>query len=169
MPCLGEKLKEMLERNHRCLYLNCDPMLDEMREYLAEAGVDVAGETARGSLVLSSDRNHLMNGQFSLESMMEGLAGSLAQALADGYEGMFATGDMSWEFGPEADFSELMEYEWKLEEFFEAHPQLSGVCQYHLNSLPWDVMQQGLESHPGIFVTEELSVKNPHYVERLTA
>ena len=164
VPCIGETLREMLDHNYRCLYLNSEPMLDAMRVYLAGAGVDLDGETRRASLILSSDRGHLMNGQFDLQSMMQGLCDALAEALADGFSGLFATGDMTWEFGPEADFSQLMEYEWKLEDFFETHPQLSGICQYHANSLPAEVMMQGLQAHPGIYVNEELSLTNPNYI-----
>jgi hypothetical protein len=163
VPCLGKTLREMLALNYRCLYLNSEPMLDAMHIYLAGAGVDLDGETRRGSLILSSDRGHLMNGRFDLQSMMHGLGGALAKALADGFDGLFATGDMSWAFGPQADFSQLMAYESKLEEFFDTHPQLSGVCQYHANSLPTDVMMQGLRTHPRIFVNEELSLPNPNY------
>lgn len=163
VPCLGKALREMLSRNYRCLYLNSEEMIETMREFLAGAGVDVDEEMRRGSLILSSDRGHLMNGRFELSSMMKGLEDALAQALADGFAGLFATGDMSWEFGPEADFADLMEYEWKLEDFFESHPQLSGICQYHAGSVPRDVMRQGLTSHPAIFVNEELSLPNPHF------
>lgn len=164
VPCLGETLREALARNYRCLYLNSQPMLDAMRIYLGRAGVDLMCETRRGGLTLTSDRGHLMNGRFDLQSMMRGLKHALEEALFDGFDGLFATGDMSWEFGPEADFSQLMAYEWKLEEFFETHPQLSGVCQYHADTLPPDVMMQGLHTHPGIFVNEDLSLPNPNYI-----
>jgi len=164
VPCLGKAIREMLSRNYRCVYLNSEPMADAMQAYLAGAGVNVEREMERSSLILSSERGHLVNGRFfDLNGMLAGLTAALEQALEDGFAGLFATGDMSWEFGPEADFSELMEYEWKLEEFFESHPQLSGICQYHANSLPAEVMQQGLTAHPAIFVNEELSLPNPHF------
>lgn len=163
VPCIGKAVKEMLSRNYRCFYLNSEVMADAMQAYLAGAGVDVERELMRGSLILSSDRGHLMNGRFDLKSMLAGLEDALAQSLADGFAGLFATGDMSWEFGPDADFSELMEYEWKLEDFFEAHPQLMGICQYHANTLPPEVMKQGLIAHPGIYINDELSLPNPHF------
>jgi hypothetical protein len=50
------------------------------------------------------------------------LEGALHQALNDGYQGLWATGDMSREFGPERDFSKLLDYEWRLEELFQKHP-----------------------------------------------
>jgi hypothetical protein len=44
---------------------------------------------------------------------------ALDQALNDGYQGLWATGDMRWEFGPEKDFLKLLDYEWELEEFLQ--------------------------------------------------
>jgi hypothetical protein len=54
------------------------------------------------------------------------LSAAVDQALNDGYQGLWATGDMSCEFGPERDFSKLVEYEWRLEELFLKHPTLAG-------------------------------------------
>ena len=71
---------------------------------------------------------------------------------------------MGWEFGPEADFSKLIEYEWQLEEFFRRQPALSGICQYHCDTLPDRAVRHGVLMHPSIFVNETLSRLNPHYM-----
>lgn len=71
---------------------------------------------------------------------------------------------MSWELGPQKDFSRLLEYEWRLEEFFRKHPALGGICQYHADTLPREVLQQDLLTHPSIFINETLSQINPHYL-----
>lgn len=163
VPCLGNAILGMLSRDYRCLYLNDEPMLAAMRAYLAESGLNVERAIESGRLVLSSDRNHLMNGRFDLKSMLAGLKAALDEALNDDYAGLFATGDMSWEFGPDADFAELMDYEWQLEDFFEAHPQLSGICQYNAGVFPHEVTQQALTAHPAIFINDELSLPNPHF------
>ena len=99
-------------------------MVAGMRSYLAAAGIDVAHEVGGGSLVLSSDQRHLVEGAFDIDRMMRTLEDALDQALNNGYAGLWATGDMSWEFGPQKDFSKLLEYEWRLEEFFRTHPEL---------------------------------------------
>jgi len=163
VPCLGNAILAMLARDYRCLYLNEESMLAAMRAYLAESGLDVERAIRSGSLVLSSDRDHLMNGRFDLKGMLAGLKSALDQALKEDYAGLFATGDMSWEFGPDADFTELMDYEWQLEDFFDAHPQLSGICQYNAGKFPHDVTQQALTAHPAIFINEEMSLPNPHF------
>jgi MEDS: MEthanogen/methylotroph, DcmR Sensory domain len=88
------------------------------------------------------------------------------QALNEGYAGLWATGDMSWEFGPKKDFSKLLAYEWRLEELFSKHPTLCGICQYHKDTLPREIAHQGLLTHQAIFINDTLSRLNPHYVGR---
>lgn len=164
LPMLAAIMRQKLEQGLRCLYLNSIPMVAGMRSYLAAAGVDVAQEARDGSLVLSSGQSHLIDGmRFVPEGMIAGLKIALNQALDDGYAGLWATGDMTWELGPEKDFSKLLEYEWRLEEFFRTHPEISGICQYHAETLPRTAVRTGLYSHPGLFVSHTLSLINPHY------
>jgi hypothetical protein len=66
--------------------------------------------------------------------------------------------------GSQKDFSKLLEYEWRLEELFQKHPELGGICQYHAETLPHEVLRQGLLTHPLIFVNQTLSRINPHYL-----
>ncbi|HEY1503614.1 MAG TPA: MEDS domain-containing protein, partial [Stellaceae bacterium] len=131
--------------------------------YLAASGVDVARETGRGALILTSDRSHLAHGLFDADRMISLLNDELIQALADGYQGLWATGDMTWEFGPEQNFEKLLDYERRLEEFFHRNPRLGGVCQYHADTLPQAVMRHGLAAHPAFVVNETLARINPYY------
>jgi len=164
LAALAEVVRQKLNENKRCLYLNSEPMVAGMRSYLAAAGVDVAHETANAKLVLSSERHHLFDGrQFDVDQMIRALEGALKQALKDGYQGLWATGDMTWELGPDKDFSRLLEYEWRLEEFFRANPQMSGICQYHVDNIPRPIVRQGLLAHPSIFLNQTLSLLNPVY------
>jgi hypothetical protein len=97
--------------------------------------------------------------------MLGGLENSLDQAISDGYKGLWASGDMTWEFGPQKDFSKLLEYEFRLEELFRERNELCGICQYHKDTLPLDVMRQSLLVHPGIFLSDTLTRINPHYLK----
>jgi DcmR-like sensory protein len=161
LPALAAAAREKIQQNCRCLYLNSPAMVAGMRSYLAAAGVDVAQETARGSLIFSSAQ-HLLNGDvFDVEYMVDALKSTLERALHDGFSGLWATGDMSWEFGPQKDFSKLLEYEWRLEEFMQTNPQMSGVCQYRSDILPRAAMRHGLISHTSLFVNQTLTLINP--------
>jgi hypothetical protein len=159
-------MRQKLAHNYRCLYLNSRPMVAGIRSYLAAAGVDVAEEAAKGSLVLSTDQQSLKDGQFDVDRMIGSLEDAVLQALKDGYTALWASGDMTWEFGSSPDFSRLLEYELRLEELFHRQPALSGICQYHTDTLPRDATRRGLVVHPSIFINETLSLVNPHYLGR---
>jgi len=73
---------------------------------------------------------------------------------------------MTWEFGRAKDFSQLLEYEWRLEQFFQKRPEIEGICQYHADTLPPEAMKQACVSHPAIFISETLSLVNPYYLPR---
>lgn len=163
LPMLAAMLRQKLSQNRRCIFLNSPPMVAGIASYLAASGVDVAAETKRGALILTSDRGHLAHGVFDAERMMSLLGDELTQALADGYDGLWATGDMTWEFGPERNFDKLLDYERRLEEFFCFNPGIGGICQYHADTLPQEAVRHGLAAHPALFINETLARINPYY------
>jgi hypothetical protein len=161
---LAVMLQRKLNEGYRCLYLNSAPMVAGMRSTLAAIGIDVSYEIAKARLVLSSEP--VSSGrEFNSKVMLVKLEDSLNQALDDGYKGLWATGDMTWEFGPEKNFSKLLEYERGLEELFKHRKELCGVCQYHRDTLPPEVMRQSLLTHPAIVINNTLSRINPHYLK----
>lgn len=162
-------MSERLAANVRCLYLNSAPLVAEMRLCLAAAGVDVIGAEANGSLILSSERPQLIHGTFDGRAMLASLEVELMRALKDGYAGLWATGDLTWQLGPDLDVVKLIEYERKLDAFLSTHIEIAGVCQYHTDSLPSGAEKLGLLMHPGIFVDETHSKTNGDYREALAA
>jgi hypothetical protein len=164
LASLAASIHAHLKRNYRCLYLNSPPMNDGIRSYLIASGLNVFDEIHKKRLILSSDRSHLRNGVFEPQLMMESLRSALNTALNDGYVGLWASGDMAWEFGDANDFSKLSEYERSLDAFFTSHPTLRGVCQYHADMLPKGVAELGVTAHPAIYVNETLSRTNPDYL-----
>jgi hypothetical protein len=165
LSALAAMMRQMLDANYRCLYLNSPAMVAGAASYLAAQGVDVAHEVSKCSLVLSSDRSQLPAGEFDVEEMIEKLEQAIVQALRDGYEGLWATGDMSWEFGSEKNYPKLLRYERRLEELFRKQPGLCGICQYHSDLLPQEILRQSLLTHRAVFVNPTLSHINPHYSE----
>jgi MEDS: MEthanogen/methylotroph, DcmR Sensory domain len=163
LPGLARLIGDKIRANQRCLYFNSLPMVAGIRSYLAAAGVDVAQEVNRGSLVLSSEQGHLQDGIFDPARMLDSLADSVNDALAQGYAGLWATGDMTWELGGEKNFDKLMDYECGLEEMFREYPALSGICQYHLDTLPDEALHAAASKHPCVYLNETLSRMNPLY------
>jgi hypothetical protein len=164
LPALAATIQEQLRANARCMYMNSPAMVAGVRSQLYAHGTDVEYEIARGALLLSADTSHLVDGRFDVTRMIDMLAEAVQAAVADGYGCLFATGDMSWEFGPEKDFSKLLEYEWRLEQLFRKHDALAGICQYHRDLLSPDAVREGLVSHAELFISDTISRLNPHYV-----
>jgi len=157
-------IRKKLEANYRCLYLNSPDMVAGIRTYLMSSGLDVHKAVVEGRLILSSGQDHLVDNTFDPTRMLELLKQAYDGAIQDGYAGLWASGDMGWEFGPARDFSQLTAYERALEAFFEAHPGMSGICQYHADALPGEVVTTGLCVHPGVYVDENNARPNARYV-----
>lgn len=164
LPALAAVMKQMMDDGYRCLYLNSPMMVAGIRSALAALDVDVATEIAAGRLIFSSET---VSGddEFDVDRMLQLLENTLDEALRDGYNGLWATGDMSWEFGSEKNFDKLLEYELKLESLFQRRKELQGICQYHRDTLPQQAMRHGILSHPGVFINNTLCGLNPFYLQ----
>jgi hypothetical protein len=154
---------EKLKTGHRCLYLNSPAMVVGIRSYLAAAGLHVAKELSAGSLVLSSATDHLIDGLFDPKRMLALIGDAVDESLRDGYKGLWATGDMTWELGGEKSFEKLFAYECGLEVMFRSRPALSGICQYHQDTLPEHALNAAVLKHKSMFISETLSRVNLFY------
>jgi hypothetical protein len=163
LPAIALMIQKKLNENFRCLYLNSALMVEQMRSCLEIMGVDVSKEIFKNRLVISSELVTAADGTFDSQQMLQKLEEAINQALEDGYVGLFATGDMTFEFGDEKNFSKLMDYEYGLENLFEIRKELSGICQYHVDTLPKGIASRALLTHQSIFINETLSRLSPHY------
>jgi signal transduction histidine kinase len=155
-------LAEGLASRQRCVYISEGATPGALLAGLAAAGVDVEAEVARGALVLASVRDiFLPGGCFSPDAMIAFLEATAAAALADGWTGVRATGEMSWALGPEEGCNRLIEYEARLNEFF-AGSSMSAICQYDRSRFPAELVEGVLRTHPSIVVGSRLR-ENPYY------
>ncbi len=168
LPEMTRAVIERLHANYRCLYLNSPAMVAGLRSSLAASALDVVHEVARGALILSSEQDHLVDGEFDVDQMIAKLANALEEAQADGFAGLWASGDMLWEFGNEDNLTKLLAYEVGLEALLERKPALCGICQYHRATLPATAVQVALYTHQTVYVNQTLSCLNPHYRQLAT-
>jgi hypothetical protein len=163
LPTLAAITIGKLRAEKRCLYLNGPAMVAGFRSYLAAAGLNVEDEVKKGALVLSSDQSHLVRGRFDGGRMLEELSKALKQALRDGFQGLWATGDMMGELGSEKNFEKLLQYEFELDEMLRNNPALGGICQYHRDMLPADAIGVAMAAHQSVYINETLARMNPFY------
>lgn len=164
LPSFGTTLIEKLDAGFRCLYLNSPAMVAGLRSYLAAEGLDIDEQTKRGALIITSDQSHLVKGKFEVEPMIAKLKEAVAQAEADGYEGLWASGDMTWEFGGAPNVGKLLDYECELEYLFQQLPGLEGICQYHMGTMPSASIAAALYTHQELFINQTLTRLNPNYL-----
>ena len=86
-------------------------------------------------------------------------------SLAGRLKRLWAIGDTLWGFGTERNIQKLLRYERQLEELFRRQPLLCGICQYHGDLLPDEILRQGLLTHRAVFINETLSRIHIHYAE----
>lgn len=163
LPVVVPLLTDGLQNNWRCLYLGSPEMVRMVDTALVATGIDTAHESDRGALVFSSDRSHLAGGRFFPEALIDGLCSLIDGALADGFEGLCATGDMKWELGPDENFEALLDYEARLEQLFREKP-LRGICQYHRDVIPAQAVRDALVTHRSAYIGNVLNRDNLFYI-----
>jgi signal transduction histidine kinase len=163
LPVVIPFLADGLRTNWRCLYIGSPDLLGMVSTALEVEGIDPAHEVKRRSLILTSDRSHLVDGNFDPQVMIELLCGLIDAAVQDGFEGLCATGDMRWELGKNENFDHLLEYEARLDQLFREKP-LRGICQYHRDLLPGEAIHDAVITHQTLYVGEALTRENVFYV-----
>ena len=124
-------VKAGLARGQRCVHVAGDRSLDEVRRALAAAGVDVAREEERGALRLWSKWDaYLRSGEFDPQAMLEFLRGQQSEALADGFAGLWSSGEMTWALGKETGCDRLIEYEALIDQMADLQRSVI-LCQYN--------------------------------------
>jgi hypothetical protein len=158
-----EYIEQGLVRGERCLYVCGEHTLEGFRQALAEAGIDVAQEEERGALVLlTKEHAHLAGGSFSPARMIGILRKAVEDALAEGYSGLCAAGDMTWLLDEAPGSEQIAEYEALLNGFYKSHKAL-GLCQYNRTRLPPAILDHGIATHPTVRLGGSFLLSNPFY------
>lgn len=104
-----------------------------------------------------------MNGEVDIAAIFANVERLVRAALADGYAGLFASGDMHWEFGSGRNLEKLLDYETRLEQLFSTVPAFYAICQYHRDILPATALQAAFYTHQTIYVNSTLALLNAHH------
>ena len=129
--------------------VNSTPVV-ELKQSLAAGGIDVEALTARGQLViLTAQDAYLRNGEFDPEQMIDRLRAETQQALAEGYPGLRATGEMTWALAGEPGSERLIEYESMLNTFFPGS-KFRAICQYDRRRFDSELLLDVLYTHPQV-------------------
>ncbi len=119
--------RQGLLKNDRCVYVADEDTAEGALENLRSHGIATAVAAARGQLVvMPSQGAYLVDGRFDAERMVGFLDVATNQALADGFDALRVTGEMSWVLTGNVPIDDLMRYEQRLNEYGRDHC-ISGI------------------------------------------
>jgi hypothetical protein len=153
---------EGLDLGEKCLYLLDDHSPGEIVEALAKQK-DVQQAVDDGQVVfLSKDETYLKGGAFEPDRMLKTIVQARDEALAGGYCGFRATGEMSWRCSDAPGAGRLMEYETKVNLLY---PDLGSslLCQYDESRFDQSDLMDALHTHPRVVIRGE-SCSNPYFM-----
>jgi len=156
LPVVCEFIKQGLARMERCLYICDEHSIEEVAAALTAYGIDVAHERERGALQLVPIANaHLIGGCFAAENVQTLVREGVAQALADGFTGLRATGEMTWLQRGVPGADHFFDCESTMNTIYPGSRAI-GLCQYR-SGMRADALDGALRTHPHVIVDDRLA------------
>lgn len=158
-----EYIRGGLSRDERCLWVSCERSVAELRACLQQAGIDVKAVEARGALVLlTKEEGHLKGGSFDPDRMIAMLHQAVKDSLDAGFKGLCAGGDMTWLLDRAPGSERLVEYEARLNHFYQSNHAL-GMCMYNVRTMPAAILDDCMATHPTVHMEGSILLENPFY------
>lgn len=153
-----------LERGEKGVYIVDDSKPETVIAAMERHGINVEAATASGALsIITKYEAYLKNGDFDPDWMIDFLAKAVEDAKTEGFEGVRASGEMTWALGPSGDaHGRLLEYECKVDKFFAGY-DMSGICQYNRRRFRAETLMYVIHTHPRIVFRGEVC-ENPYYI-----
>jgi PAS domain S-box-containing protein len=156
-------LRYGLENNEKVFYIVDARSAETVLNYLREDDVDVDSYLESGQLkILTVNESYMKGGIFDPDGMIRMLTDETNKALAEGYEALRVTGEMSWALKGLPGSDRLIEYETKLNEFFPNNKALA-ICQYDCRVFKPDILLEILTTHPIAVLGTEI-YENFYYI-----
>ena len=155
-------MSDGLALGEKCLYLLDDRSQDDVLHSLSGSGEMEAAAESGQLAFLEREESYLKDDSFDPERMLGFIRSAHKAALAEGYRGFRATGEMSWYRAGQPGSEKLMEYEAKVNHL---NPELGSdfLCQYDEASFDNSILMDVLHTHPRMVIRGERCV-NPYFV-----
>ena len=104
-----------LKRNERCVYIAVDNSVSEIARGLERIGVNVLEDQGKDALrIVTKNDTYLRHGLFEPDKMIQDFHAEVKRVIEDGFEGLRASGEMSWALDLPSAMARVIEYEEKL-------------------------------------------------------
>ncbi|HEY6475612.1 MAG TPA: MEDS domain-containing protein [Polyangia bacterium] len=152
---------EGLARGRRCLFVGARTEYERVGVQLEEKGICALRAESRGALLyMTREDAYLENGAFDPNVVLGRVDRFIAEALADGFTGLCATGELI-DVPSDDLWRQIVWYEAQVNEYFSRLPFV-GLCRYARATIPPHRVQDVLRNHP-IAVVRGETCDNPFY------
>ncbi len=149
-------LHDGLQADERCLYLAREGKDEAAMSALADAGVEVNVELARGAIaLLDAGATYLQGGRFDPERMIRFFCEEAARAEADGFSGLRVTSDMAWALGAKEGCERVLEFEAVIGEVLR-ECGVTSLCQYDRGLFPAARQHAALRTHQTVVIDNDV-------------
>jgi hypothetical protein len=151
-----------LRTNNRCLYFVDTNTREAFESALRSAGIDVDARIEAGDLRIERGEDAYAEAEFDPDRLIELLADACRGSVADGYDGLWMAGELSWCFHTDLDYDHVVGFE---ADFDAACPDLpvTALCQYDLDRFDDESVAKALWTHEQI-VYRYTICENPYYL-----
>ncbi len=161
LEAVASFLIEGLTRGKRCLFVGTPDELAELGGPLEAAGICVSRALSRRSVLFSTREDaYLKDGAFHPQLVLDHIEQQVRDAVADGFSGLYATGELVYEPAGE-DWRRIVWYEAQINDAFARLP-FAALCRYPRSVVPAERVRDVLRTHPVAVVRGE-SCTNPFY------
>lgn len=137
-----------LGRNERCWYVAAADESAAVQEALAARQIACDAEIRRGAFnIVPASAAYLVDGVFDPVRTMQIFSDTVNQAVRDGFSGFRAVADMSWALTLPDAAAQVITYEALLKSMFATH-RVTGLCLYHRDRMPAELLSGALSTHP---------------------
>jgi|GEM_PF-1977137 len=141
-------LRKGLEQNEKLLYILDTRTKDDVITYLKNDDVDVEHYLSNGQLnFLTFADTYVKGGAFDPDRMVSLTSHETQKALDEGYSALRVTSEMSWALRGYPGSERLLEYEIKVDQFFQGKKCIA-LCQYDRRRFAPEIFRTVLLTHP---------------------
>lgn len=156
-------LRQGLEGGEKVLYIVDAHTSENVLRYLRDDGLETEPYLARRQLnILTADECYMRDGSFDPDRTIALLRAETERAVGEGYAALRVTGEMTCLLREPPMAEQLIEYEAKLNEFFQGS-QCLAICQYDRRRFGPALLLEILTTHPLVVIGKEI-VNNFFYV-----
>ncbi len=153
-------LKSSLLRNERCIYIKGDAEDDKIIKSVRQVSKTI---DSGDFLVLDPNDIYSKDDDFNPDKMIDILYELVKNTIADGYEGLSVSGELSSILKHSISQKLIIEYEWKFNEFVSKNLPITALCRYNLNNFSDEVLVNVMQLHPYLVYKNETH-ENPFFI-----